>query len=101
MQGVRLAHVGRLPDLQGVVFLGILTGLEEDDVAVIEQRESVTGDRRLYVLVDDVVRQEDVIAALTLVEHVQVVFAIGSCDPAFELQVLPTTTFPPEDPSGP
>ena len=82
-----LANVGRLPDLQRMVFLWVLARLKEDKVPVIKHGEAVTGNWRLHLLVDHVVREENVDSVVGLVKHIQIVFAVGRRDPAFEFQV--------------
>ncbi len=80
--------VGRLPDLDGVMLLGLLVRPEEEHRAVLEQAEAVAEDRRLHLLGDHVVAQQHIQAGLEIVERIQKVLAVGRRDALVEDHVL-------------
>ncbi len=81
---VVLAHVRRLPDLQGMVLLRLGLGFEADQFAAVKERRTVTQDRGFDRLFDQVVPQQHVVAGVAVVEHVQEIFAVGGGQPPLE-----------------
>ena len=69
------------------MLLRFFVGFEVDQMAVTENGETIAQDWRIDTLLDDVVHQQDVVARDFVVKRVQVVFAIGRCDSAFENQI--------------
>ena len=86
LRDVVFADVGGLPDLQGVMFLRLAVRLEANELAVLEEGRAVADGRRRDALLDDVVFQQDVHAALPVVEDIEIVFAVGCIDPPLEEQ---------------
>ncbi|MEM8621854.1 MAG: hypothetical protein AAGF73_19290 [Actinomycetota bacterium] len=68
----------RLPDLNGVMLLRLVLGLEQHQRAVVEDRVAVADDRRVDAARDQVVRHQRVLRGLPLIENNQVVFAVGA-----------------------
>ena len=85
---VVLAHVGRLPNLHGVVFLRLALALEADQFAALEKRVSVADQGCAHPLPDQVVFEQIVDSVGPVVEHVKIVFAVGRGDPPLEEHVV-------------
>ena len=73
-----------LPDLQRVMFLRIFLRSETDHFAGFEKRRTVTDDRRIDLLLNEVVPQVNIGTALAVVEDIEKVFTVGRSQPFFE-----------------
>ena len=58
-----------------------------DQMSVIKDRETAANDGRRHRLLNHVVRQQNVVSVFSIVEDVQIVFAIDGCDPTLEQQI--------------
>ena len=76
------ADIRRLPELYGVMLLWIILRLEADELSAVKQRRPVTDDRRIHLLLDQVIPEQDVHTRLGVVEDVEVVFAVWRSDRA-------------------
>ena len=85
---VTLSGVGGLPDLDRMVLGRGFLRAEADQFTTVEQREAVTDQGGLDLLLDQVVVEQDVDARIAIVEDVEEVFAVGRVDAAGELHVL-------------
>ena len=56
-------------------------------MSVIKDRETAANDGRRHRLLNHVVRQQNVVSVFSIVEDVQIVFAIDGCDPTLEQQI--------------
>ena len=61
---------------------------EIDHIPIIENRKTITDNRRFYRLLNDVVRHQDVRIAFWLRENVQEIFPIRRCNFAEKLNIF-------------
>ena len=86
---VLVAHERRAPQLHVVhPFRLVGVGTEDDDGAVREETEPVTGEGIVHFLPDHVVREQNRAPGLALVERVQHILAVGRADAAQKLHPL-------------
>ncbi len=80
-------QIRRLPHLDDVMLLRFVTRFEQDQLAILERSEAVANDRRLDLLLNQVVWHQHVDAVHPVVERVQHVLAVRRLDTPLKLHL--------------
>ena len=76
-----------LPQLDRVILLSVALRLKAQQLSAFKKCGAVADLRRVDLLFDQIVVQQDVGSRIPVIEDIQIVFAVGSHDPAFEQHV--------------